>query len=426
MKYFSIIPKTFWLFLILYPLISKPELFLSIERKYTKLNSIPTLISNYSIRDNSEKNVIYSSDQPGIHFLSLIKGTPLIKKEDIIEIDDKCSEKMLNIIKERNFFDYLIFSSDNWEICLNEPLIKSFSLTYDLSFLMGSKSKAGMNHAFIYYRNENFTFFNISHESNYIGSFNQILDVFFLKTKEKIQKKYNYSRFIQSKASNKLDNSNETNLNSYNLTINSETKWNFTTNENITGSNVIYQNMTVIMPKSSQNTSNYTFSKPEVEDQNKTSLKSSQNPLNYEFPKNEIEKISKNTKNITMIENLNLLLTIGLTSYGLDSSDLEYSSMEINNKLVHASKSCGLHVVIIDPCQGIKDKEKIEEKKTAINNLTNFYNEINEIDNRIMKIIDINCFDTFTSVNVGNLGREIGKLLVICPSMCPFDEKIEI
>ena len=420
----------------------------SIERKFD-LNSLSKPISHYLIiNENSTK--LYDSYEHGFHLIYLKDNNEIINSK-VIDINQKeCSKNLINLIKNSGNYEILIFSVENWELCLESELIKTLNLpsnSYDLRLL--SNSKAGVGHAFIYFSFGNYSYVKLSHESNFLGQFKINLDeIRFVKdnslniNNKVIQNKssfqslsknflksnvikrnheYKISRFMQNNSMNNsllLSNNSSKEKEFYNMTINAEVKWNFTTDNNVSGSNVIRQNITLSIPKN-------------------LSLVSTNNISNCSNLTNTYNKSINISRPSCRNHGDNRKLEIELISYGLQFLETDFSSIKLNDQLIHASKSCGLHLVLLDPCKEANKDKDSEEKKMALQNLSKLYSNVKDLYEKPLKRIDILCYDTFRTANLINfvndnkdeintfMNNAERSLLVTCPSLCSFEINYE-
>jgi len=125
-------------------------------------------------------------------------------------------------------------------------------------------------------------------------------------------------------------------------------------------------------------------------------------------------------------------LEIEMISFGAQNSDTDFASIKINQQLIHASRSCGLHVVVIDPCKEKNQNGNEYQNQMALQNLSRFYDELKFLFDKPLKILEISCYDNFRSAKIidsvfdftnsedkwNNFEESV---LITCPSMCSFE-----
>lgn len=437
-----------------------------LEKKFlqkSKLNAKATF--SCSVQRNSEN--IYGSNKNGIHFISLNPQLQILHHEIIqVENQDRCNQEFKRKVAASKLDPLIVVSMDKWENCLDWELINLLRLSpefYDLRLLIGGR--AGVGHAFVYFASKQQTFLKISHENDFIGDFKVSLGDFLMKIQEsagsdsgnnKIEKFKNdlLGRFAESKTANNSDY--------YNVSIDAEVNLNFTADQNITGSNKLYQQIKINVPKSSSSNTSSLPSLSSLNASHNSKVESPQNTLNnsnasslsteIKLTSNEIKGIKENSSTTSKVrqslslnpenfsqteeKNPSKTLDIEMVSYGSRTTDTDFASIKINQQLIHASKSCGLHVAVIDPCKRPNFDENKSKMQSAFDNLTNFYDEIKFLYEKPLKIFDVSCFDTFRSANiVGEIfdfsvdvemwKKEEERALINCPSSCTPPEKNE-
>lgn len=430
--------------------LAEGQITVSLERKFTRNENFK--VFNYTIKNRAE--VLFESKEPGIHLIIFNENATISQKKLIrIEKNINCSKEIQKLLKVGNGKQVLIFSVDEWEKCLDLGLIDAFNLNvenFDLRLLLGGKM--GVGHAFVYFSDGTQGFVKVSHENNFFGSFLADLKKMSSKIyensnfKQKLKRKFEVNqdrkrllgRFLEGNGTQITNNSDF-----YNVTINAEVKFNFSTEQNISGSNSIQQKMNINVPKNLskiQNFSNLASSLTPLENYN-TALKNIYNSsdfnLSNEIKLNLTDKPSflkpkaEKTYEAETLSNSSKNIEVEITSFGSQSSESDFASIKINKELIHASKSCGIHVVVIDPCKAKQEKTNHDSEK-ALKNLTKIYDELKFLYKEPLKKLEISCFDTFRSAKVADyfidhdnddLNRQ-NKVLITCPSLCGVDQQL--
>ena len=434
--------------------IAKGQFTVSLERKFNQNEKFMAV--NYSIKNRS--TVLFESNEQGIHLIILNEDLKIFQKNVVkIENNFDCSKEIQKLLKIGKGKQVLIFSVDKWEKCLDLGLIDVLNLSsenFDLKLLIGGRM--GLGHAFVYFSDGIQGFVKISHENNYFGEF--LLDFGHLKKmsskidensnfKQKLITKIGNNQYLNSSLGRFMENNGSqitNNSDFYNVTINAEIKLNFSTDQNISGSNTIQQKMNVNIPRNLsniQNISNLTslnlsernnFSKNIYNSSDfklSNEIKLNLNDKSSSLLKQRSQKPSKNGKLLNSSKNLE----IEITSFGSQSSENDFASIKINKELIHASKSCGIHVVVIDPCKTKQEKNK-DERENALKNLTKIYEELKFLYQKPLKNLEISCYDTFRSAKIGDYfiddnNEETNipdKVLITCPSLCGVDQQSKI
>lgn len=417
------------------------------ERKLVDLDSNGILISSF---DLSSFNLLYmnSSDPKNKH----------------------CEREISNFLKNKNNL-LILMSSEEWENCMENEEIKN---KLNLPHFIGQR-KFGMSHALIAICfNEKCTV-KLSHESNFYGEFLYKINLDdFLKeaTNNLFQESPRFINNMSSNSSNSSDNesynsnmsntltnsseeSEKNNSNNTNRINNSDRHQNKLNNSNIkeTQTNETkeknfesYSLESYQKNDTSQNSSSKTYSKNATN--NISSENHTMNKDNYKLkPRNSIRKKDLNKTSQNMYEEynnnktaqnlvINDTIKIQLISFGANINENEFSSIRANNQLIHASKSCGLHVAIMDPCkENNKNNDMTEDMKNSLEKLNKMYTNVVDSFKKIFLNIEVSCLDTFKSVNIFskaldysksidfNLYDEGAKVLITCPSTCFYENE---
>lgn len=380
---------------------------------------------------------------------------------------------MANFLKNKNNL-LILMSSEEWESCMENEEVNN---KLNLSHIIGRK-EFGYNHAMIAICFKEKCEVKLSHESNFYGQFLYKINL------DDLIKETNNNLFEDSPRFLNDINSNGSNFNpngTYNLKMNnsllipsnleegrkgndlnhsnqiySEKQQNILTNSNIKEMQTDeklkekkfeMKNSSEYDPKNKTNKTNSS----EIHSKNNTNNISSENysqdkqnshlkPI-IKVRKQEAIKITQNSNNEKLnktIQNLviNETIKIQLISFAENINENEFSSIRINSQLIHASRSCGLHLAIIDPCKGNNQNKYLnEDKKNSLEELNKMYTSVIESFKQIFLNIEVSCLDTFESVNIiskaldysknndFNLYDEGAKILITCPSTCLYENQ---
>lgn len=332
----------------------------------------------HSIIINDSK-VIYESFESGVHLIEMDERMSILKLNVfLINNGTNCSNSLLNSIAafENSFF--LMFSVDNWELCLDDQLIRELNVS-SLSYL--KSGKRGLGHAFVYFSNGQNFVLNISHESHFIGNFRADIHDYEQKKLESLKDK-------ESQSHMKIPFNNSS--------FSFESKH--------------------FLPQFEKNLSANDSSKEhirKVDDGLEYFSKGNFSFINSEVHSNESEEKTYNNSEKESTSNQK----IELVSVGLNYSSNDFSSIKINGRLVHASHSCGLHAVAYDPCINETNAQR-EKKKAQKMKILELYEKIMENEDSFSEITEIDCHDSLKTLNlIGSLKKK-GELKLKCPKNC--------
>lgn len=361
------------------------EIKVSLEKtKETKKLRGKSLYHSIIINDSQ---VIYESYERGVHLIQMNEHFNILKPNVfLINNATNCSMSLLSSIKNLKNSFFLIFSVDNWEICLDDLLISELNVS-SLSYL--KTGKRGLGHAFVYFFDGQNFVLNISHESYFTGKF--LVDI------------HHYDH-------NKFESFNDK------------------TDENTM--NIPFNNSSFFIAKSELEKNAYSSKNDFFQrkimsagaiDHLEYSLKENLSLINSDIQNNEKDKDNNNSE-----KEIILTQKIELVSFGSNYSSNDFSSIKINGRLAHASHSCGIHVVAYDPCINETNFQRKEAKRQKIK-ILELYEKIMKNEETYSGINEIDCDDSLKTLELMGLLEKKGELKLKCPKNClgKFEESDE-